>query len=391
MEATKHDRAATNFVRLEKTNASWDLLKSQFTDRFKLQPLALHMALQAMRQSAEDVNTYFDRFAEVAQQLQQTPPHEESTALIIAAFIQSLHPLIRQQTLAGFCAKILAQPQELSVAVVAAKETEASLSMWEKQRYFARTSNRKLDKPQYKRNFRSNSQTSGEEGDAEKKARSGSPGSQTHTQGFKPPQGHESRFSRGRPFQRGRGNFRGRGALRGNRGSKDSFQTDRVVIRTQQTHDEDSTSTGGHIIPTHPVPAEIGGKQIVFKYDLGADRSIVSQDWCLRNNITTMPTMATAQGFRASTAPSKLLGEFTTTIAVDKSIIEHTFFVEQLTVDGLFGADLAEKVGLLPSLPLTFPSESSTNDVEEEKIQTPLLVEEMVIVVDALQNCIYYC
>jgi len=370
LSATHKDKAAASFVRLEMANTPWQELKIKFVERFKLQPLALHVTLHAMRQGAETVDAYFDRFSEVAQQLLSP----EGTPHIIATFIQSLHPALRQPTLMSFRAKLMTQPAELSVAFVAAKEVETQLSFGDRARYQA---SKRGHHRGIKRSLHSNVNSPPQRPQWRKKARPDYPPRDNQMEN------KESSLPSGRPF-RGRGS--GRGFGRG-RGKPQTFQTDRVEIVDNKDepleHEESESSTEQRVrkvtqekapkekaIPRHPVPAELNDRKIVFKYDIGADRSIVSKDWCDNNGITVLPTTALAQSFHSLSAPTPLLGEFTARIRIQGTELEHKFYVDHLFVDGLFGEDLAVKTSLVPLLPLSFPSQSGSAS-EDSKLLAP--------------------
>jgi len=370
LAATQKDKAANNFVRLEMANVAWATLKDKFVERFKLQPLALHVRLHAMRQRDESVDSFFNRFSEVAQQLF----HRESTPHIMAAFVQALQPSLRQPTLIGLRAKLLTQPMELSVALVAAKEAEAQLPLVERPRYNAtRYHKQNFNRQSFNRFKRQNYAPVLEKQEGEhKRSRLEEPEKNNSNQ--RAP-------SLGRPFRRFR-SHRGRG--RGSRGQV--FSTDRVEV-ILPSEKEIATSSkeislvekpvqregleddARREIPRHPVPAEINSKRIIFKYDIGAERSIVSKSWCERNNIKWQATSAQAQSFHALSSPTPLIGEFIAKIRVQGLELEHKFFVEHLFVDGLFGEDLAVKTSMIPLLPLTFPSQQNREleDADEQR------------------------
>jgi len=359
LASTEADKVANNFVKIEMANVKWEELKSKFIERFKLQPLALHVALHSMRQGDEPVERFFNRFCEVAQQLQGP----ESTPHVVAAFIQALQPVLRKPTLTALRMKTTSQPLELSVACVAAREVESQLSTSEFTQYLiTRKRFRQSPKRGQKRFNNNTSQNFRENTWEQKRTRVESTPDKPRGPSFT--QRHSTSSSTGRPF-RGRHNFRGRG-----RGGPKPFNTDRVEIidlrEKSNELEQIEAKKQENEIPRHPVPAEINNIRIIFKYDIGADRSILSKSFCDRNGIKYLPTQAQAQSFNALSEPSPLVGEVVAQIRVQDLTIEHKFFVGNLFVDGLFGEDLATKTAMVPLLPLSFPSQ-----VIDEKLETP--------------------
>jgi len=324
LAATEKDKAAHNFVRLEMANVDWPELKVKFIERFKLQPLALHIQLHTMRQREESIDTFFGRFSEVAQQLH----HPESTPHVIATFIQALHPVLRQPTLLGLRAKLAMQPMELSVALISAKEAEAQRSFNDQHRY--QSSRQRGNRFSSYRKQKQPSQSNTERNDFERKR------ARVEDNDEKPGATSTGRPFRGRPHRRGRG-----------RGRSHAFHTDKVRIilnddvemskeppttLTKENKVNSTSSDEGNKkeIPRHPVPAEVNNKQIVFKYDIGAERSILSKAWCERNNITWQPTSALAQSYHALSPPTPLVGEVIAKLRLQGGEFEHKFFVDHL-------------------------------------------------------------